>query len=121
MDKVEEESREKRWYESLNLTQATGVLILIAMMIVLAGYLIYWTSPDRKYDIARPGKNDTNKATSVEDSLENDTSAIDLSDIQRKRKFLEDEQKALQSMVNFQPTSLSDQSLRLASPNDPSL
>lgn len=115
-----QEQESPQWYEKITLVQATGILVCLAMLMVCVGYLVYWNSPDRKYDIARPGNNEQNKATSVEDSFENDTSPVDRAAIEKKRKFLQDEQKALKAMNNFRTPSLSDQSLHLAPSEDPS-
>lgn len=105
----------------ISLTQALGILIFISILLVGVGYAQYWNSQDRKYDIARPGNQQENKALDVTDQDENLTTPVDSQAIDKKLRFLQNEKIILDSMNKLESDNLSDKNLGLTGVSSPSL
>lgn len=104
-------------FERFDLTIILMLIVLVALIMVGIAYWLYYQSPQRKYDIARPGDSDVNKVLTIEDDTEDITKPVDLSDAKQKLKTLDKELKALEGFNTFGPDGLSDQTLGLM-PND---
>lgn len=104
-------------FERFDLTIVLTVVVFIALILVGVAYWLYYRSPQRKYDIARPGDKDVNKVLTIEDDTEDTSKPVELSDAKQKLTTLDKELKALSGFNTFGPEGLSDQSLGLQ-PND---
>lgn len=109
------------WLKKLTLPKALGLVILTSVLFVSIGYLMYWGSKDRKYDIARPDKENTSQGIDVTDLEENISTPVDLAAVRDKIKFLEREQAALRGMNKLDVINLSDQNILLVPSDQPSL
>jgi hypothetical protein len=83
--------------------------------------VLYWNSPNRKYDIERGGSAHRNQALSIADDEADTSSPVDAPATKRKIQYLEEELKALNGLSRFDANDLSDQALQLAPPDQPSL
>lgn len=109
------------WHTRISLTGALFIAITAAGLIVAAGYLMYWNNPNRKYDLARPGNQEDNKALSVEDDEADTTSPVDEKAAKQKLDYLKKEIKALEGLGQFNPDDLSDENIQLSPAEQPSL
>lgn len=109
------------WPPQLNLVSALAIAIAAASMIVGVAYVLYWNSPNRKYDIERGGSAHRNQALSIADDEADTSSPVDAPATKRKIQYLEEELKALNGLSRFDANDLSDQALQLAPPDQPSL
>lgn len=110
-----------RRLSKMNLPTMLGLVIFVACLIVAAGYLFYERDSNRKYDIARPGQNEDNQVLNVEDEGADTTSLVTPSAAKQKLRNFEKELEALNGLSSFEPDDLSDQSLQLVPPDQPSL
>lgn len=119
-DKVTKQALEK-WLNNLTLPRALALVIAAAGVLVLIGFLQYWNSENRKYDIARPGQATENKALDVTVTEEDIATPVDPAAVDDKLQFLEDEKAVLDSLNKLEVDNLSDQNLRLTPSQRPSM
>jgi hypothetical protein len=113
--------RKNKWLDfDFGLPTALGVIIAAALVIVTAGYMMYLSDSNQKYDIARPGNAEENEALNVIDPDSDITTPVDAPAAKRKIDFLSKELNALSGINKFNPEDLSDQNLQLL-PGEPSL
>lgn len=107
---------------SIKLTLPKALLLVVgaALVLVFIGYFTYWTSQERKYDLARPGQVVDNKGLDVTAPEEDTSKPIDEAAITATLKFLKDEHRALNSMNPLDPANLSDENLQLVPSKQPS-
>jgi len=103
-----------------NLFTGLTLVIVVALLIVGLGYSLYWNDENRKYDIARAGDQE-NEALGVVDPAADTTGPVDKNAIKQKIKFLDKEIKALESLNEFNPTDLSNESIQLVQSERPEL
>lgn len=104
------------------LTTALTVIVLTAALITLVAYGLYWNNSNRKYDISRPGSGEKSRVLDINDPDEADlNSAVDDNSVKNKQDFLKKELEALDSIGGFSSEALSDQNIRLISPEQPGL
>lgn len=123
-DKISDESKASQFKKKLNnfsvtLPIAMLIVIFAASLIVGLGYIMYLNSDNQKYDLARPGQKQDNKALGIEDEADT-TSPVDEASAKRKKEYLKKEIDALKGITNFEPTDLSDQNIQLAPAEQPS-
>ena len=104
----------------ITLPVAVGIVLIMASIIVAAGYWLYLDSDNQKYDLARPGQKQVNKALDVEDTDADTTSPVDAPVTKRKLEYLDKEIGALKSMTDFNQADLSDQDIQLSPAEQPS-
>lgn len=104
----------------LTLPKALLLVVGAALVIVFVGYSMYWTSQERKYDLARPGQVVDNKGLDVTVPEEDTSKPIDEAAITATLKFLKDEHQALSGMNKLSPANLSDENLQLVPSTQPS-
>ena len=104
----------------VTLPIALVILVFLALVIVSAGFSLYWNDSNRKYDIARGNEDSKNQALSVEDGTTDRTSPVDEAAIKQKLDFLEKENKALSGMGNFEPGDVNNENLQIVTPEQPS-
>lgn len=113
--------RYTRRLSHLSLHTMVFIVICAAAVIVIAGYLMYESDSNRKYDIARPGQQDENRVLTVEDDEADTTSVVTPSIAKQKIENLTKEITGLNAINAFSPDDLSDQNIQLAPPDQPSL
>jgi|GEM_PF-6693269 len=106
---------------TITLAGALAIAIAAACVIVAIAYALYYNSPNRKYDIVRGGEESKNQALNVEDEEADTTSPVDGPTAKRKIDYLEKEVNGLKGFSTFDADDLSDQNIRLAPADQPSL
>lgn len=109
------------WLDRLSLLHALALVIAAAALLVLVGYLQYWSSQNRKYDIARPGQTSESKALDVTQTESNLAIPVTIDDVDSQLQFLAEERAILEGMNKLKAANLSDQDLRLVPSQQPSL
>lgn len=101
-----------------------GMLVLsvgVALCMVAIAYAMYYNSPQRKYDIARPGDKDINKVLNIEDNTQDDiTKPVGISDARQRLDLLNKELEALNGFNSFGQDGVDDQALGLQPHEQPS-
>jgi hypothetical protein len=104
----------------ITLPVAVCIVLIMASVIVATGYALYLRSDNQKYDLARPGQKQDNKALDIEDTDADTTSPVDAPVTKRKIEYLDKEIGALKSMTDFNQADLSDQDIQLSPAEQPS-
>jgi hypothetical protein len=120
-DSAEISSNSNRfWPPKLNLTSAVCIVIFASCLIVALGYWLYAHDTNHKYDIARPGRHDTNQVLSVEDDEADTTGPITAEATKQKLEYLRREVQGLNGLPSFSADELGDQNIQLTPPDQPS-
>ena len=109
--------------DGLNISLIGMLMVTIAAALTLVGisYFLYYISPQRKFDLARPGDPNKNTVVDVEDIQADTTSPVTVVDAKKKLDSFSRELKALSGYNSFDPADISDQSIGLQPNDQPSL
>ncbi len=99
----------------IGLPAALFIIILISLVMVTAAYSMYLRSPQKKYDLARPGNSLRNKVLSAEDNSSDKTTPIDAQITKAKIEALNAQLKVMAGFDSFGQEDVNDQSLGLQS------
>lgn len=105
----------------LRLPTALMILLIASLILVGFGFLAYWQSDQRKYDIRRPGQQQNQTYYDVEDDDAGESTPVGPQDVTKKLDFLSKEMTAINSLSDFSDQDLSDQVIQLAPIEQPSL
>lgn len=95
--------------------------IIVALSLVVVAYYLYHISPQRKFDLARPGDPNKNAVVDVEDIQADTKSPVSTVDAKNKLDSLSRELKALSGFGNFDPNDINDQNVGLQQSDQPTL
>ena len=105
----------------LSLIGLLVVAVMSSLVLVAISYFLYLRSPDRKFDLARPGSPNVNAVASIESDDSNVDSPVDAQAAKQKLESLDKELKALSGFGTFSAQDVSDQSLNLQPSDQPAL
>ncbi len=105
--------------EGLNISLISMLMatIIVALILVSIAYFLYYISPERKFDLARPGNPNKNAVVDIEDIQSDSTSQVTVVDAKNKLDSFSKELKALSGYNSFDPAEINDQNIGLQ-PND---
>lgn len=106
---------------TLSLVGLLVVAVTASLMLVSIAYAMYLRSPDRKFDLARPGDPNTNAVVGIESDDADVDTPVDAQAAKKKLDSLDKEIKALSGFGTFSAQDVSDQSLNLQPNDQPSL
>jgi hypothetical protein len=97
----------------VSLLGALIIIVLVSLTLVTAAYIMYLESPQKKYDLARPGNSLRNKVLSAEDSSSDKTTPIDPQTTKVKIDALNVQLRVMAGFDSFGQDEINDQSLGL--------
>lgn len=106
---------------NISLISMLMATILVALSLVAVSYFLYYISPQRKFDLARPGDPNKNAVVDVEDIQADTKSPVSIVDAKNKLDSFSKELKALSGYSNFEPADINDQNVGLQSSDQPAL
>ncbi len=113
MDHLGDNVVDGRKNPNLGLLGALIIIVLISLILVAAAYIMYLKSPQKKYDLARPGNSLRNKVLSAEDNSSDKTTPIDAQITKAKIEALSTQLKVMAGFDSFSQYEVNDQSLGL--------
>lgn len=97
------------------------VTIFVALSLVSLSYFMYYMSPQRKFDLARPGDPNKNAVVDVEDIQADTKSPVTSIDAKNKLDSFSKELKALSGYSSFDPSDINDQNIGVQASDQPVL
>lgn len=117
-DKVaEQDQMHTKWFTQFGLAGALVIAVTVSLLLVAVSYFMYLNSPERKYDLARPGSPTNNAVTNIDDAEGDTSKPVDATTAKKKLDSLERELRALGTYNRFDSSDLSDQNIGLQ-PNE---
>lgn len=101
--------------DDMGLTTMILAVVTIALLLVGLSYLLYSTSPQSKYDLARPGEPTDRRVLDIEDQAVGTSAYVDAAAAKDKLDSLNEEVQALSSYNKYELSDLDDQNIGLQS------
>ncbi len=106
---------------NISLIGMLMVTIVVALSLVAVSYSLYYLSPQRKFDLARPGDPNKNAVVDIEDIQADTKSPVSTVDAKNKLDSFSKELKALSGYSSFDPSDINDQNVGLQAADQPVL
>jgi len=114
-DQIPDKNRRKVLPDDMGLATMLILVVVVSLLLVAISYALYATSPQSKYDLARPGQPTDSVVTDIDDQDLDTSEYVDANVAKEKIESLEQEIRALSGYNKFESSDLDDQNIGLQS------